>query len=341
MLTLVLVVVLVLLSSALCSGAEASLFSISLVKAKGLAKEKRSGSSALLKIKENMNRHIATIVVLNNIANIIGSIIVGKIAGNVLGNQWLGVFSSVLTFLVIIFSEIIPKTLGERYADKIALAVARPVVLLSLIFTPILWLIEKVTLPITGSDTQQFTTNEAEIKLLASIGEKEGIIEHKESTLIQKAFELNNTTAKELMTPRVVLTYIDGHSSLEETKEQIINSEHSRILIADKTPDIILGVARKDFLLGELLNGKGPSPLQEFAQPVHQIKESTTAEKLLNLFQKSRQHIGVVYDEYGGVSGVVTLEDVIEILTGEIVDETDKDIDLQKVAKLKFKKTKS
>ena len=333
MISLIIAVLVVLLSSALCSGAEASLFSISMVKVQQLASTKTKSALALLSIRNDMNRPIATIVVLNNIANIVGSVVVGGIATTVLGSQWLGVFSGALTFLVIIFSEIIPKTLGEQHAESISLKVALPIIFLSKLLTPLLWCIERITIPLTGKNSEGFKTNESEIKLLASIGGEEGFIEAKESDIIKRAFELNNTTAKMLMTPRVTMTYIHFNSSLEEVKEEVIESEHSRIVVTGDSIDDLKGIVLKQDLLIALVQNKGNKQVNEFVKPAQLIEETTTAEELLNLFQESHKHLGVVTDEYGGISGVVTLEDVLEILTGEIVDETDKTVDLQVRAK--------
>lgn len=191
MIQLVLAIGIVLISSAICSGTEAALFSIPLIKVRQLAQSKQVSALALLAIRENMSRPIATIVILNNIANIVGSIMVGNIATSVLGSRWLGVVSGVLTFLVIIFSEIIPKTVGESHAERISLAVARPVRTLTRLLTPLIWCVEKIVTPFTH-DGDSFTTDEAEIKLLAKIGHKEGVIEQDESDMIQRVFKLDN-----------------------------------------------------------------------------------------------------------------------------------------------------
>jgi len=333
MISLLIAVLIVLISSAICSGAEASLFSVSIVKVKQLATSENRNGQALLDIRTNMTRPIAAIVVLNNIANIVGSVVVGGIASAQLGSQWLGLFSGVLTFLVIIFSEIIPKTLGERYSESIAMAVSRPILFVAKIMTPLLWCIEKITSPITGKSENKFTTNEAEIKLLANIGSQEGVIEEQESDLILRVFELNNTTAKMLMTPRVSMTCLSGIMPLIDVKKQLLESEHSRLVVVGETQDDILGIALKNELLIALLEDKGKLTVKEFVQKPLLVEEDITAEALLSKFQKTRRHLGVVSDEYGGVSGVVSLEDVLEVLTGEIVDETDRTIDLQDEAR--------
>lgn len=332
MLMLLVTVGIVLLSSAICSGSEAALFSVRLVKVRRLAQSKRPAALALLSIRERMNRPIATIVILNNIANIVGTIVVGYIATAVLGKQWLGVVSGILTFLVILFSEIIPKTLGERYSDQIALVIARPVAGLTRILTPLIWCIEKITNPLTAGGNS-FTTDGAEIKLLAKMGQEAGTIEDDEFELIRKIFDLNDMTAADLMTPRVVMTYLKGGLTLAEAKEDILNSPHSRIIVIGETPDQVTGVVLKTELLAGIIQGKLDQSISHYADKVHLVLGGKRANQLLSIFQQTRQHLAVVVDEYGGVSGVVTLEDVLEVFTGQLVDETDTVVDLQEFAR--------
>ena len=335
MLQLIITVLTVLLASGLCSGSEAALFSVSPIRVRQLAETKSRAAKTLLTIRENMSRPIATIVILNNIANIVGSIVVGGIATSVLGDRWLGLFSGVLTFLVIIFSEIIPKTLGEQYAERIALLVARPVLGLTYVLTPLVWSVEQLTSPITKGAVAP-TTNEAEIKLLAKIGQQEGIIEAGESEMIQRVFTLNDKTAEEMMTPRVAMTYLEGKLSLQENKERIFTSPHSRIVVIGDTIDDVLGVVLKEQLLTAMIEQKADYPVSTFVREAQFVPERTPADKLLELFRESRQHLAVVMDEFGGVAGVVSLEDVLETLTGHILDETDQVRDLREASRKYF-----
>ncbi len=335
MIQIIVAVFILLLVSGLCSGSEAALFSVSVIRVRQLAESGSQAAKVLLNIRENMNRPIASIVVLNNIANIVGSIVVGLIVTNELGEAWLGIVTTILTFLVIIFSEIIPKTLGEQYAEQIALLVARPVQILTLILTPIVWLVEKLTSPITKGQVSP-TTNEAEIRLLARIGRQEGIIEDDESEMIERVFSMNDKTAEEMMTPRVAMTSLDGDLTLAEAKEQIFDSNHSRMIVIGETVDDVLGVALKDELLTAMVEQKMDHPVSEFARTIKFIPEKVPADRLLQIFRQSRQHIAVVMDEFGGVAGLVTLEDVLETLTGHIVDETDEYTDLRTVTRKRF-----
>jgi len=322
----------VILASAVCSGSEAAIFSVPLTRARELADRRGRSGQALLAIRQQMGRPIATIVVLNNVANIVGSIVVGAMAVRVLGQAWIGAFSAALTFLIIVGSEIIPKTLGERYAVPIGLTIARPLRLLTFVMTPLVWSIERITRPITrGAEP---STSESEIRLLAHVGHSEGVIEPEEARLVQRVFELNDKLARDLMTPRTVLTYLEGNRPLAQAEDDIIAAPHSRILIVGEDTDDILGVALKTQLLAALVR-KSSAHLADLAQEVQFVPEVMRGDDLLRLFRATRQHLAVVVDEYGGIAGVVSLEDVLEALVGPIADETDRWVNLRAVARRK------
>ncbi|NEO97167.1 MAG: HlyC/CorC family transporter [Symploca sp. SIO2E9] len=334
MLKILIVVLIVLTGSALCACGETALLSVSAIKVQQLAQSKKPSALALLAIRQRMNRPITTIVILNNIFNIVGSIVIGRLAAQELGDAWLGLFSGVLTFLIIVCGEIVPKTLGERYAETIGLLVAIPVSFLTIVFTPLVWLMEKITAPFTKGKRPP-TTNEAEIKFLAKIGYQEGVIEDDEADMIQRVFRLNDLTASDLMTPRIIITYIKGNLTLIEAQQEIIASQHTRMIVIEDSIDKVIGVALKGELLTAMIEGKNEQEIYTMTRKVHFVPETIRADKLLPVFQKTREHLMVVLDEYGGVSGVVTLEDVLEVITGEIVDETDRSVDLQEIARKK------
>ena len=334
MLSIIIVVLIVLAGSAFAAGAETALLSVPPIKVKQLAQSKKPAALALLAIRQKINRPIATIVILNNVFNIVGSIVIGRLAGQVWGDTWLGVFSGILTFLIIVFGEIIPKTLGERYAENIAIFVAIPVTGLTFIFTPLVLIMEKITAPFTAGKKRS-TTNETEIRFLTRIGYQEGVIEDDEAEMIERVFRLNDVTAANLMTPRVTITYLRGDSTLAESKEDIFNSQHSRIIVIKESIDTVKGIVLKQDLLKAMIEGKDETTIASLARTVRFVPETVRADKLLKEFQDSREHLVVVLDEYGGVSGVVTLEDVLEVLTGEIVDETDRNVNLQEMARRK------
>jgi CBS domain containing-hemolysin-like protein len=337
MLQLITIIFVVILGSALCSSIETALFSVSTLRVRQLAQSNNPSAVALLAIRENMNRPIATIVILNNTFNIIGSIVTGGVATQALGSQWLGIFSAVLTFLIIIFGEIIPKTIGERYCEPIAMLAAIPITGLSIVFTPLVWILENVTAPFSQGKKRP-TTNEAEIKLLANIGQQEGIIESNEAEMIQRVFKLNDVTAADLMTPRIMLTHIDGHLTIAEATADIIASQHTRIIVTDDSIDQVMGFTLKQELLTAIVQGNQNHQISKLTRKVRFVPEVIQADRLLKNFIEAREHLAVVVDEYGSVAGVITLEDVLEVITGEIVDETDRSVDLQEIARKKREK---
>ena len=287
-------------------------------------------------------------MILNNIANICGTAVVTIVAEENLGGEVvldLGLISlspvsitmGLLTLFVIVFSEIIPKTLGERYCQTIGLLVARPVQLLAWLMTPILYVLTKATAPITRGG-KKHSTNEDEIRLLAHLGQTQGVIEKGEYEMIERIFELNDQKAIDLMTPRVAMTCLHGDKTVGEVKDEITASQHSRFVVIGESKDTVLGVAYKAELLGALVDGQQDAPINNFKWEPQFISPHERADQLLLRFQRSRNHMGIVLDEYGGVSGVITLEDVLEVITGEIVDETDTTVDLQKAARERRKR---
>ena len=328
---LIVTVLIVLIGSGLCSGTETALLSVPSVRARQLAEAGGRQARALLAIKEHIARPIAAVVVLNNIFNIVGSIAVGRVAVATFGVAWVGVVSGVLTFLVILFSEIMPKTLAERHAERVALWTALPMRALTLVLTPVVMVFEVLTRPLTRGERGP-STNEAEIRLLAGIGRSEGVIEADEMEMIQRVFQLNDRLARDLMTPRIAVTWLPADQPIEEARADIIASEHSRILVADGDLDQVIGVALKHDLLAALLEGSGAT-VGDHARPVEAVPWLARADDLLQQFRRGRQHLVLVIDEHGGTMGLVTLEDVLEVLTGPIVDETDLRPDLRGYAR--------
>jgi CBS domain containing-hemolysin-like protein len=327
--TLAIAVLIVLICSGICSLVEAALFSVSQIKVRQLAESRRPAALALSRVRENMRDPIAAVVILTNISNIIGSIMVGGIAAEVLGSKWMGTFSGGLTFLFIIFAEIIPKTLGERHSVGISLFCARPILLVAKLLRPLIWIVQVITSPVTKGESSQLTTSEAEIKLLASIGRNSGVLDSNESELIRQSFKLDDLTARDIMTPRVAMTSLEGNRTLVEATHDIIASQHTRIVIIGETRDNVIGFCRKDELLTRIVEQRGAAKLSDLATEIPRFPDHATASTLFDHFRKSRVPISIAVDEFGGVAGIVTLEDVLEILTGEIVDETDHVVDMR------------
>ncbi|NMC64171.1 MAG: HlyC/CorC family transporter [SAR324 cluster bacterium] len=333
MFSLIVISIAAIIGSALVSTVEAALFSCPLIKARQMVEQRGTKSAkALLKIRENMSRPISAMVLLANLFAIIGSLIIGAVAANELDTVHLSIFSVAYTILFILFAEIIPKNFGERHAVSVALFGARPLILIAKILSPLIWIVERFVSPSNKNPIQSITT-ENEIKLLVQVGKEEGIIEQDEADMIHRIFKLNDVMAKDIMTPRVSITSLEGKAILAEVKDEVLRSQHSRIVLFGDSTDEVIGIALKDELLKALIENKGETKIIDLARPPHFVPSMVRADNLLSFFQEHRDHIAVVVDEFGGTAGVVTLEDVLEVLTGEIVDETDRVMDMQAAAR--------
>ncbi len=330
---LLLLMAVVVLGSAFWSMIEAAIFSMTLNKAKILREKKRLGSFSLVRLKESMHSTIAVIVIFNNVFNIVGSMIVGIVALDVLGRTWIGFVSAILTFSVIIFSEILPKNIGTKHSVIISLFVAKPIVWMVKILSPLVWLIDLFTKPFW---TKRERVSEEEIKMLSHLGHMEGSIEADEKEMIQKVFTLNDLTARDIMTPRTVVEALEADNTLEDLKDSIFSLPHSRLPVYKDDLDNIIGVCHQRDLLIAIGKGEVDRRIHDFIKKDRLlfVFEKTRLDELIPLFQKRKAHLAIVTDEFGGTAGVVTFEDVLEQIVGEIVDETDEDIDLRAKAKM-------
>lgn len=328
-----------MVASAICAGVEAAIFAVTRTKIQALVEKGSASAKALLDMKSNLHRPISAIVILTNLSNIVGSIWVSTVAAREFGSQWVGLVGGILTFLIIIFSEIIPKTLGEKNALPISLAAVRPVQFVTMILTPLLVVIDLIVGPL--ATRTEAMVEEAELRALTFDGVRSGTIDEKQGQLIAGALALRAKTAKQIMTPRVSLTSMPGDHTLAELRDEIADSEHSRIVVTGDSIDDVLGVALKDHLLGVLVRGNQDRRLREFTEEVVTIPKSRPASELLESFRDTRQHLHIVLDEHGGLAGVVTLEDVLEEMTGEILDETDRAADLAGLARAHYQRRKA
>ncbi len=323
MITLVLVSLAVIVASAAASAAEAALFSVSYSKARAMAAAKKPGAKALLKIKDEMPRAIGTVVIINNLSNIVGSGLVGVIAHDLFGSVALGVFFGLFTLVIILFAELVPKTLGEAHADRLARFVAPAMLVMMGLFRPVLWLVTLLVRPFRADAKAKMRVSEEEIKIMARMGHETGDIETDESRLIQRVFKLNDITAEDMMTPLSAVESLPGDVMLSDLRGDILNVRHSRLPVYGESPEIVLGVVMLRDLLSAMARDKFESTPAEYAQEPLLVANDMPADDLLPLFQQKEQHLAIVVDGAKKMVGVVSLEDVLEELVGEITDEKD------------------
>lgn len=318
MLNLFILIISVVILNGIISAIEAAIFSVPLNRVRLLA-EKSYNGKILLKLKEAIHKPIVTIISLSNLVTIMGSVFAGIIAANIFGEKWVGLFATVLTFILMIFGEIAPKRMGERYAEQIAIKVALPLWFVSKFFKPIIFLIEKITGKFISP--RQLSTSEEEIAFLARTGFREGIIEGGESEIIRRAFRLNDVKAGDIMTPKSVIFFLNGGKKIEEVKGEIYKSTHSKIPVFERSKNNIIGFLHKADLFEIMTEGKRGVKIKDIVRPFFVVSKDMLCDELLREFQKRKQKIAVVSVSQGKVVGLVSLEDVLEEIVGEIPDE--------------------
>ena len=331
---LVLYVVAALLFSFLCSVAEAALLSITPSYIAGLKLTNPKKAEVLRRLKEEkLDQSLAAILTVNTIAHTAGAIGAGSKATAVFGSAWFGVFSAVMTLLILFLSEILPKTLGAVYWRQLTGLTAAYVNFLIKAMYPLILVSEKFTKMISGGKNYNHFSRD-EFVAMAGIGQEQGHINERESKIIRNLFLFKSVQASAIMTPRIVVSALQKNLTVSEALAAPDMMAFSRMPIHATGLDSIAGFVLREDLLVAQNQGRGDVEITEFRREIMSIISSTPLSKLLETLLEQRQHIAVVVGEYGDTKGVVTLEDVVETLLGiEILDEGDKVEDMQQLAR--------
>ena len=321
--SLVILFISIICASAICSMSEAAILSLPILRARILYEENRKGSKALLYIKENISITVASIVMLNNAINIIGSFFIGLRVTLLWGDGWLGLASAVMTFAIIIFGEIFPKAIGERYKTSLSLFLAKPLRFMVWILRPLVELILKMGGLFREKKYATPRVTEEEIKMMLKLGRDAGTVEMDEEVLCNRVFKLNDVRAYQVMRPISQIYALPADKTLNEEKNAIINSRFSRIAVYDKDPLDIIGVVEHRLLLRHIARDNGDAHIKEFMTKPIFVNHQTKADALLEKFLAYNQHLFIVQDDTGKTIGLITMEDVLEELFGEIYDEKD------------------
>lgn len=332
---LILVVCLTLAVSALCSLFEATLYStrvgaLEAVQSPGRLKKL---AQSFIGMKREVDVPIAAILILNTVANTAGATLAGMYAVDVLGASRVLLFSLIFTLSILFISEILPKTLGAVYWQKIWPLTVWPLIAMKYALYPAILVTQFVTKVLTRGQTTMHIT-EDEIVAMARLGAQSGEISLEESLMVHNIIELENKEVREIMTPRPVIFSLAADLTVEEALPEVASKGLTRIPIYEHDREHIVGyVMLQDLSAAQTLN-RSHATLRTLAKRISFIPETVNCLTLLTTFLKFRRHIAIVSDEYGGVAGLVTLEDLIETLLGaEIVDETDRVVDLQQRAR--------
>ncbi len=344
-----------ILLSFLCSILEAVLLSITPTYISAKLQEGRAYARKLETLKYDIDQPLIAILTLNTVAHTVGAILVGVQAGHAYADlfpesasqevfegsgiskdSFVGYVSAVMTALILVVSEIIPKTIGARFWKKLAppTATLLQIMVASLKYTGLLWVLRLFTRLIGSDGIHAGVLSREEITVMTDIAEEEGVVEASESRVIKNLLTFDSIFAKDIMTPRTVMTTAECGLTIKEFYDLFPAIPFSRIPIYADSPDHFIGYVLRTQVLESLLQNKGDEPLEGISRELLITERDTPIALLFETFISRKEHIALVVDEYGSVSGLVTMEDIIETLLGlEIMDESDLDEDLQILAR--------
>lgn len=323
--------------SALCSVLEATLLSTPLSYITGLEEQGVKGAERLKRLKQNSDRPISAILCLNTIANTVGASIVGSLVYEVYGDAIVGVFSTIFTLGILIFSEIIPKTIGSSYWRSLAIPASAIISMMIFISFPLVWILEHLQ-RLISSNSNQVSVSREDISAMVSVATEEEVIEKDEKKMIQNLLKLDEITAHEIMTPSVVVEMVPGTMTIREFYDS--ENTHSRILVYDEENDeYVTGYVLRQEVLEKMAEDSFDTTLDDIIRPIMTFGEDDTVADIWEKLLEKKEHISAILDEYGSLRGIVTMEDVIETMLGqEIVDEKDEVVDMQEYAKDQWEK---
>ena len=337
---LLLFLVITLLVSFLCSTLESVLMTTTLSYISLREDEGDKAAVLFKKYKLDTERPLAAILSLNTIANTVGSVGIGMQATLVFGNKWVGLTSAIVTLLILIFAEIIPKTIGTTYWKSLMTFTAYTTRALIVIMFPFVLLVHYLTRMFHKEDTVgDNTVSREEVSAMANVGEEEGVIEKDENKIIQNIIRLDDIKAFEVMTPRVVAAIASEKMTLREYYDSDAYDHFSRIPVYAESPEFITGYVLRDDALEDLAEDHFDTKLGDIKRSLPYFNEDTSISDIFDAMLKQKSQIALVIDEYGCFQGIITLEDIIETIFGfEIIDENDVITDMQQYARERWQK---
>jgi len=326
--------------SFLCSLLESVLMStpISFITMK--EEEGDKNAALFMKYKQDPDRPLSAILSLNTIANTLGAAAVGHQATLLTGDHWFGIVSATMTILILVFSEIVPKTIGTSHWKDL-LGLAKIMRFLVTLLFPIVWLIEKLHDSISGDDPDLSISRE-EVSAMANMGEEEGVLDNSENKVIQNIIKLDDIKAYDIMTPRIVAAIASENITLRQFYKQDELSHNSRIPVYSDSPEYITGYVLRYDVLENLAEDKFDMRLRSIKRKIAAFHEETSVGDIWESLLKTKDQIALIIDDYGCFQGIITLEDIMETILGmEIIDENDTITDMQQYAKERWLKRKN
>lgn len=316
------VLVIFLFLSAFFSAAEVAFLALSDAKVQSMAKRKLPRSKLIKKITKNRRQLLVTILIGNNIVNIASSSLATVVMANFFDSAVIGITTGVMTLLILIFGEIVPKSYANNHPKKFAIFSVRFLRLFQWITYPLVIVFEWITNLVAGKQVDE-RVSEEELRAIATASAKQGAIEKEEGKMIERLFAFNDISAEDIMTPRVHVVSIEDTDSIEEATDLIKENPFTRYPVTRESIDHIVGyVHARDILLAHHRDQEN-RPVKSIMHPIMAVPKQMPIDDVMKEFQTKQRHMAVVVDEYGGTEGIVTFEDIIEELVGEIADEHD------------------
>jgi CBS domain containing-hemolysin-like protein len=325
----------------LCSLMESVLLSTPVTFIKVMESEGHKSAKLFSKIKGNLERSLSAILTLNTIALTVGAAGVGGQTTHILGEAYLGLISGLMTILILVLSEIIPKTIGTTYWRELSLISARIINVMVILTFPLVILTEFITRFLGKAEGEQ-TVSREEVSAMANIGMEEGVFEEKENKIIQNLIRLRDLNIDSIMTPRVVVSLADENMSLEDFLKNKAFMHYSRIPVYSENRDNITGYIFRQLVFEKLAEDEINTKLKDIRRNIVVVHSHQPVLSVWEMLLDRKEHIALVVDEYGGMDGIVTMEDIIESLLGlEIVDEKDRVRDMQQFARDRWNERKA
>lgn len=317
------VIILLILLSGFFSAMETAFSFVNKIRLQQSAADGNKKAKKAQYITERFDNALTTILICNNVVNLGCSSIATVLCLKLFGDIGSAIATGVTTLLVLTFGEVIPKCLAKEHCDSFSLNTAGILKILMILLTPLVFVFVKLkalALKMTGEKSDAPSVTENELKYIVESIEEEGVLEESESEMVRSALDFDETTAEEILTPRVDVVFISIDDSVEKIKEIIIENRYSRIPVYENTTDNIVGILHTRDYLEVLADGKTPE-LKKLLQPPYFVFKSQQLSKILSHFKRTKVHMAIVTDEYGGTLGIVTMEDLLEEIVGEIWDE--------------------
>ena len=333
---------LALVVSSICSVLESTLLSTPLSFVNTLEQQGAKGFERLKRLKTDIDRSISAILIVNTVANTVGASLVGSEAARLFDSTGVGVVSGLFTFCILVFSEIIPKTIGSTYWRRLAIPASGVIQAMIYMTLPVVWILERLTRRISdGSD--QVSVSREDVVALSTTAAEEGVLEKQENKMIQNLLKLDDVKAHDIMTPSSVVTMAESSQTIRDFYNSDDFSKFSRIpLYEEENDDYVTGYVLKQEILEKLAEDRFNVKLKDLERPILSFQEDVSVSTIWEKLLEKKEHICVIIDEYGSCRGIVTLEDVIETMLGfEIVDESDEVVDMQQLAKEQWEEMQS